>query len=655
MSDAAARQPDCEATVPGGPVFITEICDDPVLNRPYVDARERVTTTDPATGVTVRSTYVHGGFEGTGARFAFYFPDADSYRGRFFQSTYPTVSQEEASPGTIAFAVSNGAYVVSSNNAGGVPAGGELAPYRANAAAAKYSRTVAEQLYGTTDRPRGYIYGASGGAYQTLGALENTSGTWDGGVPMVPGVPNAIPSFQAVGLLALRVLGDRLHEIADAMAPGGSGDPYAGLTDAQQEVLREVTRLGFPLRGWWQHATLDGGSYFTVQIPVRLIDPVYVDDFWSAPGYEGRDGALAAERIRHATTVTDVGPGGLVLSDVPAGDLRGADVVVTTGAASGQTLSVVGVSGNAVKVDANPGVGVGDDVTLDNSWSLALQHYQRHQVPGPDLSGWNQYRDAGGGPRFPQRPVLVGPILAASTAGAVNTGRFHGKMIMLASTMDVEAYPWSADWYRRQAQAALGPDLDHHFRLWFMDNADHHPDGPAAMRNAAADHHVVSYSGELQQALLDLDAWVVAGAEPPAGTGYLIDADNQVHLPATAARRAGVQPVVALSAETEDAEAGGRLEIPAGTTVTLRIDAEVPPGAGTITAVEWDPQGTGDYVAASDADTGPHVTQHLDHTFATAGTYFPAVRVTSQRDGGAGTPYGRVQNLARVRVVVSPA
>jgi hypothetical protein len=42
--------------------------------------------------------------------------------------------------------------------------------------------------------------------YREVPAPENTDGVWDGGVPMVPGVPNAIPSFQSSQVLTLRVL-----------------------------------------------------------------------------------------------------------------------------------------------------------------------------------------------------------------------------------------------------------------------------------------------------------------------------------------------------------------------------------------------------------------------------------------------------------------
>ena len=67
--------------------------------------------------------------------------------------------------------------------------------------------------------------------------------------------------------------------------------------------------------------------------------------------------------------------------------------------------------------------------------------------------------------------------------------------------------PWSADWYRKQADGTLGAEkVEADYRLWLMDNADH---GRPA--NAAAETHIVSYEGELQQAVLDLDRWVKDG------------------------------------------------------------------------------------------------------------------------------------------------
>jgi hypothetical protein len=657
----------CEAQSARGPLFITENCKDPELSKPYVDERKPGTLTDEASGVSVSFTYVHGGFSGTKARFSFYFPAAEKYKDRFFQTTYPTIGVEDAAPGcpeigtstcSVVFALSSGAYVVSTNNAGGVPAGGPLAAYRTNAAAAKYSRLIAKEMYQTRTRPRGYLYGASGGAYQTVGSMENTSGVWDGAVPMVFGVPNAIPNFMASQLLALRVLRDKLPQIADAVAPGGSGDPYAGLSAEQRDTLKEVTRLGFPPRGWWQYATLNGGGFWAVEGAVRAIDPSYVEDFWSKPGYEGSEPSVQAARVRRDTTVKNIGEGNeLVLGLEPSKDLLNGDLTTIDGPKAGQSVVITGLEGNNVKVVSASGITAGTAVRLDNSWAIALQYYSRHQVPTPHEYGWDQYVKKDGAPLYPQRSVTIGPLLNASSAGSVASGRFHGKMIMAESVLDVSAYPWSADWYRQQAQAALG-DLSGSYRLWYMDNADHGPDiagysaGVAFEHSARVADHIVSYLGEVQQALLDLDAWVVRGIPPPESTNYRIDADNQVQLAQAAEMRRGIQPVVTLGVgKTSDASSHPTALVKKGKDITFWAKDQTPPSAGKIVKVEWDFEGDGHFTARP-VSIGYEFASKEVHRFVRPGTYFPVVRITAQRDGDANTSFGLVQNLASMRVIV---
>src|SRR5882724_7040848 len=191
-------------------VHVTADSIDPRYNRPYVDVNELRTGPVP-------HRYVHGGFSGTGARFSFYFPPADRYEGRFFHNTYPLVSTEDIAPfpiafevatGNLGFTIASGAYYVQTN-LGGPDRAGHTDPaigaYRVNAAAAKYSRVIAAELYGD-HRPYGYLFGGSGGSYQVVGAAENTSGVWDGFVPFVMGTPNSIPSVFTVRLHPMRVL-----------------------------------------------------------------------------------------------------------------------------------------------------------------------------------------------------------------------------------------------------------------------------------------------------------------------------------------------------------------------------------------------------------------------------------------------------------------
>jgi hypothetical protein len=124
----------------------------------------------------VAHRYVHGGFKGTDARFSFYFPPADRYEKRFFHNTYPLATSSDIAPfpiafdvatGNLGFTIASGAYYVQTNLGGAdraPPADPAIAAYRVNAAAAKYSRIVAAELYGD-HRPYGYLFGGSGGSY----------------------------------------------------------------------------------------------------------------------------------------------------------------------------------------------------------------------------------------------------------------------------------------------------------------------------------------------------------------------------------------------------------------------------------------------------------------------------------------------------------
>jgi hypothetical protein len=83
---------------------------------------------------------------------------------------------------------------------------------------------------------------------------------------------------------------------------------------------------------------------------------------------------------------------------------------------------------------------------------------------------------------------------------------------------------------------------------------------------------------------------------------------------------------------------------------------DVPPGTGTVIALEWDFQGGGDFPISEHltnediAYESMRISRH--YAFTKAGTYFPALRVTAHRLGQMDNPHGRIMNLGRVRVVV---
>ena len=642
------------------PLFVTENSVDPDFAEPFVEI-------DEFREEPVPHRYVHGGFKGTNARFSFYFPPSELYRGRFFHNTYPMAVTADIGPfpiafevamGDLGFTVDSGAAYVQSNNGGTFRVAGldpAIAAYRVNAAAAKYSRVVAAEIYGA-HRPWGYLFGGSGGAYQTMGAAQNTSGVWDGFLPFVPGCNHAIPSMFTARLHALRLLRQRgkLAGIADAIDVGGTGDAYAGLDAEEAAAFREVSLMGFPPRGWYAYETLDSGYFGNISGMMPLMDPAYVEDFWTLPGYLGSDpeSSVHAARFAFEAEVTLAGdslPRRLDLSEAGEADLADAHVAVLTGEAAGATLPIWRAEGKTITLiaSADPvaamAVRAGDRVRVDNSWPLALQTYHRHQVPAePGYYGWDQFRGAAGAPLYPQRSVQIGPTGTVNAAGDVISGKVHGKVLSLACLMDIDSYPWQADWYRSQVEAAMGDAFADTFALYFIDNAHHENPMTALART-----HVVSYSGALQQALRDLAAWV-EGGERPLETAYRIE-DSKVLIPAGADERRGIQPVIALSADGSDCA-----EARAGAAVVFTATIEAPPRAGKIVAAEWDFAGAGEFAHAAEiAIPADRITLTASHTFEQPGIWFVVLRADLQRDGNAATPYARVQNIARVRVVVS--
>jgi hypothetical protein len=124
--------------------------------------------------------------------------------------------------------------------------------------------------------------------------------------------------------------------------------------------------------------------------------------------------------------------------------------------------------------------------------------------------------------------------------------------------------------------------------------------------------------------------------------------DGQVEVPNTAAVRKGIQPVV-----TVTANGVARVDVAVGKPVEFSAVIEAPPNTGKVVAAQWDFEGAGDFPDASRiTDPASRVMVKAVHSFSQPGTYFPTLRVASERDGDTRTPYARVLNLARVRVVV---
>ena len=664
---ASAAPPDCAAPAAGGPIIVTATCVDPQYSQPVIDTETDVTA-------PVRHHKVSGHFEGTTAKFTFYFPVKSQWKGRFFQSVYPLQGEiarddpagdpKNYTAGSIAFGAASGAYTVQTNGTSG---------YRVDAAAAKFSKTVAARYYQTERQIYGYVWGGSGGSFMSISGLENTQRVWDGGVPYVVGTPSSIPNNFFVRAFARFVLGDRAEEIADAVAPGGSGNPFAGLSGTERRVLREVSRIGVPLRAWEDSRYLlgldDASGLLSFLSTVRRIDPTYAGDFWTQPGYLGTEqtalGALVrGALVEHTSTITEVDRDAtntatsLRLDTVPALSPRTAPswLDFTVYAADGETK--VGTLTGSLNTDTKEftiasgasadvlsALAAGAQLKIDNRWYLAALSYHRHQIPkDSDFYPWRQYLDANGQPIYPQRSVNVGQVISNSvTGGGTYTGQIKAKTIIVEAMLDTDAFPWQGDWYAQRVRNALADRFDSNFRIYYNDNVDHQGVGPARTQR------LVSYDGILQQALRDVSAWAEKGTVPPQSTRYRV-VDSQVQLPASATERRGIQPVVNLQAGHDD-----RVGARAGRPVTLTGHVQAPPRAGSIVELAWDLRGDGAFESRTLKRPSQSVRVAKTVTFTKPGTYYVALRATEQRKAAnASSPFARVQNLDRVRVVVRP-
>jgi hypothetical protein len=134
----------------------------------------------------------------------------------------------------------------------------------------------------------------------------------------------------------------------------------------------------------------------------------------------------------------------------------------------------------------------------------------------------------------------------------------------------------------------------------------------------------------------------------PSDTKYTVIA-SQVLVPQTAGERGGIQATVELKAN------GSALaKVRTNESVAFSATVDVPSGAGHVLAAEWDFEGVGNYCIVEQINRPqPIVSISSTHAYDKPGTYYAVLRATSQRNADAQTPYGRIQNIARVRVVVS--
>jgi hypothetical protein len=488
-----------------------------------------------------------------------------------------------------------------------------------------------------------------------------------------------------------RILGDKLDDVIDAMAPGGTGDPFATLDTHQREELASLYRQGYPRGDEFMIGQPMGQTWLWTSIADMLEqqDPSYFENFWTSPGFVGHDqrGLVERDLIDQTLTVTRVLTANDLLEDpdfagpehqamrtlvsvmanaanafeVPFavqlegvntdGYRLGAALRVVSGKAAGRQLYSNFVVGDVFYCDG-PGeanisrftdVLPGDEIHIDNHKFLAFCYFARHHIMDDEQFGSFRVDDR---PIYAQHPVPeMSPLMGVSYSG-----QFAGKLIWVHHTHDASLWPPQGVIYERAVLAAQGADgAAERFRLRWTQNAEHGaPDRLASPRNRAGNTWLVDPQPIIEQTIVDLIEWVERGVVP-AGSAYSYD-DGKVTLPPTAAERGGIQPVVSVSAN-----GGSKAEIRAGESVTLQVEAEVPTGAGTIVAIEWDFDGSGTYpLRQDDIDgTASRLTLSTSHTYERPGVYFATARVYSHREGDIHATSRRIPNVAQARVIVT--
>lgn len=680
---------------------------DDFFGAPYIDADERRETPAP-------HRYVHGGFEGTDTRFAYRFPVDDSYQGRMYQPLEgANAGHEDVFAGALGSFIGGldmtfrlGGYMVETNmgHIGDVidaKAGNDPTIYgwRAAAESARFSKHVAAQVLGAAPH-HSYVFGGSGGARRSPLCLAYAPDVWDAAMPFMGDAldgdyedfsrPRTVAQHFCAMFNVQRLLKDRIWDVIDAMLPGGSGDPFAGLDTHQREELATLYRLGYPRGDEFMIYQPMGQIWLWSSYAERLQRdyPAYWEAFWSQPGHVGHDAPqlVADDLIDVTTTVVRAiyakdlmdeerfsgpecaqlrgmamlfagmhdmwdTPMAVELADVPDGYRLGAGLQLRSGAAAGRQLYCLSGVGNVFLCDGEGeasnlrfgGVEPGDEVHVDNHAFLAYCYMHRHNANAVEVDYSSVKVD--GVPIYPQYEVPESsPFMSTH-----HTGRFDGKMMWIHHTHDASLWPSQGIGMRNNVIRERGEDgAREHFCLRWSENAEHVPPAMAASPPGRNNRTwLIDYGPLIEQGLVDLATWVEQG-ERPSDTAFEYK-DGKITLPDGAAERGGIQPVVRVTAN-----GAARAEVAPGTEVELTVHAEVPPGAGTVIAVRWDLDGSGDYAVADKVDgTEVAVERTITHAYPEPGTYFPTAMVESHREGDFTATARRIPNLASARVVVT--
>jgi hypothetical protein len=702
---------DVKTAVSGTPIEVASYTvTDKYFGKPYIDR-------DEPREQPIPHRHVHGGFEGTDTRFSFYFPAKETYKGRMFQPLEGAhAGHEDAFAGPMGQMLGGlqmigqrlGGYMVESNSghigddidkrAGDDPT---LYSYRASIESARFSKHVAAQVYGKAPQ-YSYVWGGSGGGRRSPGCLEYGPDVYAGALPFMGGgniephgTKSRVRSEQPLcfgsmfNVQRLLTRAGKLDSVIDATQPGGSGNPFEGLTNHEREELANLYRLGYPRGDEFMIANPMGQIWLWTSIADMLLeeDGDYFESFWTRPGYVGHDSpehvredlidvTLPVSRVVRASDLLQdpafAGPefaavrtlAGLMAAasnryDLPIavevkgvgkGYRQGAGVRVMSGKAAGRQLYAMNTCGDLFFCDGRresnilrfTDVAVGDKVHIDNRAFLAFCYSYRHHIsPDPAFD----FLRLNGAPIYPQHGLpLQSPLM-----GVPYCGQYEGKLLWVHHTHDSSLWPPQGVIYEEATIRAQGAQrAKERFCLRWTENAEHiSPAFLPTSSKRATSTWLIDYMPIIEQSLVDLCDWAEKGVVP-AGTTYEFS-DGKVTLPATAAERGGIQPVVSVRVNGSP-----RADIKVNAPVNLELDAAAPPAGGSFIAVEWSLDGSGAF-AAETGINGQARSLKLSktHSYAKPGVYFATARVTSHREGDISAQHRRLVNVASARIVVT--
>lgn len=603
-------------------------------------------------------------------------PDKRFFGNRSMQIQHP-VTENTIVDNRLAF--TNGAMTVNHVNA---RPGNSAAHWRHSAAATKIAKDIVRKMYGPTGRIYAYYWGCSGGGQMAQAAAEGQTGVWDGVIVVCPATRGnpahafqwtshltlALSEAKRARLIALRSVGNGVNAL-DGLTDAEKTLLYSGLNAEEKDVLNEVLAAGYPLNEM---------NSFLMLMPITgtneifYLDPTYEDDFWSKPGYAGSNppSYISAAKMDGFATITGVNRDakGAVISvqldpaTIPPVPVSSESPIGTIGqrfyvyARDGQTRVVDSSSHSEAygaisgSIDRQTGllklsgvnspvllssITTGGKIRVNNRFLLAAYFYPRHSIV-PGYYQYDQYRNAEGSPKYPQRPFNVADITTLKQgAGVLSVGHIKTKVMLFQNLSDFLAFPSWVAGYANAIEQNLGKaKADRMLRVYYQERGGH--------TNAGI------VGGVFNQALIDMIAWAEKGVAPKPSSRWSFELPlTQVILPSDAATRQGLQPVVNVMVNGSD-----HATVELNQSVSLVAQLAMPPATGKIVQYNWT------YGTVTDAIVLPKPMANIDVSravsFTVPGHYIIRLTASGQRDGLVDPANQTLaQNYKEVRVIVN--